>query len=404
MAGLIIIVIAIEIVIILQYIRWESELKEQASQGILQAQYELAREYQHFPGKKPNEAMRLFEQTAKNGHVQAQLALALQYKEGNSIAKKDSVQAAYWFQKAADQGLADAQYYLALCYRSGEGGEKNSQQAAQWFEKAAEQNHADAQCELGLCYMTGCGVNKDENMAIHWFQKAVDNGLVSALEHLNEAMWLLEQTAKSETEVTKESNFDGGLLQLIGWSILGVLVTLLTLGICFPWAVCMIQNWRIKHTVINGYRLLQFDGKGISLFGNWIKWWLLTIITLGIYGLWVPIKMEKWIVKNTFFMKKAESNFDGGLLQLIGWSILGVFVTVLTLGICFPWAVCMLQNWRIKHTVISGRRLQFNGKGIDLFVNWIIWYLLTIITLGIYGLWIPIKMEKWIVKNTSFVN
>ena len=39
-----------------------------------------------------------------------------------------------------------------------------------------------------------------------------------------------------------------------------------------------------------------------------------------------------------------KSYFDGGLLQLIGWKILGGLVTVFTLGICYPWAVCMVYN------------------------------------------------------------
>ncbi len=30
------------------------------------------------------------------------------------------------------------------------------------------------------------------------------------------------------------------------------------------------------------------------------------------------------------------SFFDGGLLQFIGWTILGFFVTIFTLGICYP--------------------------------------------------------------------
>ena len=63
---------------------------------------------------------------------------------------------------------------------------------------------------------------------------------------------------------TVESYFDGGLLQLIGWRILGFLVTLFTFGICYPWAFCMIYNWETKHTVINGHRL-AFDGKAIQL-------------------------------------------------------------------------------------------------------------------------------------------
>jgi uncharacterized membrane protein YjgN (DUF898 family) len=97
-----------------------------------------------------------------------------------------------------------------------------------------------------------------------------------------------------------DSYFDGGLLQLIGWRILGVLITTLTLGICLPWAFCMIYDWETKHTVINGRRL-AFDGKAVQLFGLWIKWLLLTIITLGIYSFWVAISLKKWRTKHTHF-------------------------------------------------------------------------------------------------------
>lgn len=99
---------------------------------------------------------------------------------------------------------------------------------------------------------------------------------------------------------TGNSYFDGGLLQLIGWNILGALVTLLTLGICYPWAYCMIYRWEARHTVINGHRL-KFNGTALQLFGSWIKWALLTIITLGIYGFWLNINLKKWKTKHTEF-------------------------------------------------------------------------------------------------------
>ncbi|MEG0250379.1 MAG: DUF898 family protein [Peptostreptococcus sp.] len=99
----------------------------------------------------------------------------------------------------------------------------------------------------------------------------------------------------------QESYFDGGLLQYVGWTILGTLITVFTLGICFPWACCMIYRWEIEHTVVNGQRL-YFDGTATQLFGNWIKWFLLTIITLGIYGFWLFIKLKQWKVKHTHFM------------------------------------------------------------------------------------------------------
>ena len=98
----------------------------------------------------------------------------------------------------------------------------------------------------------------------------------------------------------EESYFDGGLLQLIGWRILGALITTLTLGICFPWACCMIYNWEVKHTVINGRRLM-FTGTAMQLFGRWIKWLLLTIITLGIYSFLLNIALIKWKTKHITF-------------------------------------------------------------------------------------------------------
>lgn len=101
-------------------------------------------------------------------------------------------------------------------------------------------------------------------------------------------------------DIRQESRFDGGLLQLIGWSILGSLITLLTLGIAYPWAVVVVYGWEVRHTTIDGRRL-RFDGTAMGLFGNWIKWLLLTFITLGIYGFWLSIAIKKWKTKHTHF-------------------------------------------------------------------------------------------------------
>ncbi|CUS25995.1 Putative membrane protein [Paucilactobacillus oligofermentans DSM 15707 = LMG 22743] len=98
------------------------------------------------------------------------------------------------------------------------------------------------------------------------------------------------------------------------------------------------------------------------------------------------------------------SFFDGGLLQYIGWSIIGTAITIFTLGICYPWALTMLYGWKINHTVIEGRRMAFHGSAVGLFGNWIKWLLLTIITIGIYGFWVFIKLENWKAQNTTFLN
>ena len=97
-----------------------------------------------------------------------------------------------------------------------------------------------------------------------------------------------------------ESKVTGGLLGMIGIGILQGLIITFTLGLGLPWAVCLKQRWIAKHTVIDG-RKLTFDGTGGQLFGNYIKWFLLTIITFGIYGFWLTIKMQQWITKHTHF-------------------------------------------------------------------------------------------------------
>lgn len=106
-------------------------------------------------------------------------------------------------------------------------------------------------------------------------------------------------------------------------------------------------------------------------------------------------------------MAKMESNdsyFDGGLFQYIGYVILGFLVTALTFGICYPWAITMKMNWKVKHTVIEGERLRFEGTAIGLFGMWIKWLFLIIITCGIYSFWVFIALEKWKTKHTKFVN
>lgn len=63
----------------------------------------------------------------------------------------------------------------------------------------------------------------------------------------------------------------------------------------------MIYNWEIRYNVIEGRRL-EFDGTAVQLFGNWIKWLLLAIVTFGIYGFWVNIKLRQWKTMHTYFV------------------------------------------------------------------------------------------------------
>ncbi len=94
------------------------------------------------------------------------------------------------------------------------------------------------------------------------------------------------------------SNFDAGLLGYIGISLLALLLIVVTLTIGTPWVLCMLYRWQARHTTIDGARL-YFDGTGWQLIGTWIKWLFFTVITVGIFALWLPLRQQNWITKHT---------------------------------------------------------------------------------------------------------
>jgi uncharacterized membrane protein YjgN (DUF898 family) len=95
-----------------------------------------------------------------------------------------------------------------------------------------------------------------------------------------------------------------------------------------------------------------------------------------------------------------KSEFKGGLLGLIGVSILQIILITVTCGIAAPWAICIKEKWVAEKTYIDGKQLYFDGNGLQLFGNYIKWFLHTIVTCGIYGFWMGIKMKQWVVSHT----
>jgi uncharacterized membrane protein YjgN (DUF898 family) len=97
------------------------------------------------------------------------------------------------------------------------------------------------------------------------------------------------------------SVFDGSVLGNFGTNLAAALLSIITLGIGVPWAVAYRQRWLMSHTIIEGKRL-KFDGTGAQLFGKYIIWFLLSIITIGIYAtFFLPVRMQQWVTKHTFF-------------------------------------------------------------------------------------------------------
>ncbi|CAH2761104.1 DUF898 family protein [Erysipelothrix amsterdamensis] len=96
----------------------------------------------------------------------------------------------------------------------------------------------------------------------------------------------------------KSSYFDGSIWSYIGLQLVNIIIAIVTLGLGTPWILVRTYRWESEHTVINGQRF-RFNGDSVSLFGHWVIWWILTLITFGLYGIIVRVKLISWRVENT---------------------------------------------------------------------------------------------------------
>lgn len=201
----------------------------------------------------------------------------------------------------------------------------------------------------------------------------------------------------------KKSTFIGTTFGYFGIRCISFLVTLLSLGLLYPVVTCWKLKWLTRNTIIDNKRL-KFDGNATQLFGRYIIWLLLSIITLGLYYIFVmSISIEKWKVKHTHIIgeEDKESEFDGNAIELFGVKFITRFVTIITLGIGSFWAHCYKRRWYAKHTSYDGYKLEFDGQAIEYFGQRIIWIILTVITLGIYYFFLSIKSYKWTISHTK---
>ncbi|MDO4558683.1 MAG: caspase family protein, partial [Planctomycetia bacterium] len=105
------------------------------------------------------------------------------YEAGAGVPQ-DHEEAAKWYRKSAEQGLAMAQNNLGWCCEAGAGVPQDYEEAAKWFRRAAEQGHAGAQNELGWCYQKGRGVSQDNEEATKWYRRAAEQGDAAAQSNL----------------------------------------------------------------------------------------------------------------------------------------------------------------------------------------------------------------------------
>ncbi|WP_423907020.1 tetratricopeptide repeat protein [Candidatus Spongiihabitans sp.] len=96
-----------------------------------------------------------------------------------------------WLRKAADQGNAWAQYDLGNVYENGEGVAEDKREAVRWYRKAAEQRHPEAQYMVARAYWDGDGIAKDQPEAVRWFHKVAEQRNARFFCRWRNVIWVL---------------------------------------------------------------------------------------------------------------------------------------------------------------------------------------------------------------------
>ena len=134
--------------------------------------YELGREVE----KDLYEAARQYELAAKQGHAEAQYALALILVGAVPESPRSPQKSFRWFGEAARKGHVRAAYFLGLSYQNGAGAEVDGEKAFEWFRRAAMGGDGEAMNALARMYATGAGIRQNLANAYAWNEVAGARG------------------------------------------------------------------------------------------------------------------------------------------------------------------------------------------------------------------------------------
>jgi uncharacterized membrane protein YjgN (DUF898 family) len=174
-------------------------------------------------------------------------------------------------------------------------------------------------------------------------------------------------------------------------------------------------------------RSLKFNGSGGALFGILIVNFLLTVITLGIYYPWAKAKRLKYLYAETE-LDNSRFTFHGtgnemfkGFIKAIGLilivvaifvlaamsgntviTIVGFLIYIFAFLILGPLAIHGSMKYRMSRTSWRSIHFGYRGNRKDLIIMYLKGLFLTIITLYIYLAWFACDLRRYIIGNIRF--
>lgn len=219
--------------------------------------------------------------------------------------------------------------------------------------------------------------------------------------------------------------FDGELKKYVQINVVGILLSIVTLGIYLCWYSKNLARFFVGNTSYNN-RKFRFDGTGITLFAiitismiiylfafvgmaMFIRGSL--IILAIVAGLFVFISLMamiylvyRWYIDLSYDNKKIEM-IEGGHLKGVLYVSMEMLFSCITLFLYSPFALIKIYRYYANHVVVREDNEVVANFGCDINVleeGWFIFkqLLLTLITFGIYLPWAECKIYEKLISKT----
>ena len=159
-------------------IGWLKRAAEQADEDNPHALYDLALLYENQTGGympyDPVYAKSLLTQAAQLGYTPAQYKLGQCYEYGSLTCPVDPRRSIAWYTKAAEKGDSEAELALSGWYLTGSEGvlKQSDSEAYLWARRAANKGLAKAEYAVGYYAEVGIGIKQDIEFAKRWYMRA----------------------------------------------------------------------------------------------------------------------------------------------------------------------------------------------------------------------------------------
>jgi uncharacterized membrane protein YjgN (DUF898 family) len=151
----------------------------------------------------------------------------------------------------------------------------------------------------------------------------------------------------------KTFEYNGVLNDFVKLFATNLLLTMVTLGIYGSWARVAINKYVAQHYKL-GRLTFDYEGDGTELFIIMLKGFFLTVITFGIYGFWFVRDLNVYNTSKTIVYQDGKKcNFNSSLTvgNVVSILLVGTLLIMITFGIGFAWV--QMRNMKIMLSSIS---------------------------------------------------